>query len=208
MKKIVSVLFAVVCVGLVMPAQAQIQFGVKGGLSLTGAPSTSMDENLANVGSATGFFFGPMVDVNIPVVGLGVDGALMYAQKGNTFNGAYVTQRGLELPVNLKYSFGLGSLASVFATAGPSLFFNWNNGVKALASSDILNKDVSAIGDYKPLELSFNVGVGVKALRHLQIGVNYNIPVTNSAVIKGLGSNISESSFKTRTWQASVAYMF
>ena len=35
-----------------------------------------------NADNYTGFFIGPMVDITIPIIGLGVDGALMYSQKG------------------------------------------------------------------------------------------------------------------------------
>ncbi|KAA6325628.1 hypothetical protein EZS27_025182 [termite gut metagenome] len=199
MKKIVSILVAVVCVGWVMPVRAQIQLGIKGGLNLAGAPSTNMDENL--VGNATGFFIGPMLDITIPIIGIGVDGAVMYSQKGNKFSGESIMQKGIEVPVNLKYSLGFGSLASIFVAAGPSAFFNWNSGTKELPIEKSNN-------DYKPFELSFNIGAGVKALKHLQIGINYNIPVTNSAIIRTVGATTSESSFKTRVWQASFAYMF
>ncbi|KAA6314161.1 hypothetical protein EZS27_035180, partial [termite gut metagenome] len=75
-------------------------------------------------------------------------------------------------------------------------------GIKGLPIKDAGNTD------YKPFELSFNIGAGVKALKHLQIGINYNILVTNSAIIKTIGDTVSESSFKTRVWQASIAYMF
>jgi opacity protein-like surface antigen len=124
----------------------------------------------------------------------------MYSQKGNKFNGESIMQKGIEVPVNLKYSLGFGSLASVFVAAGPSAFFNWNSGTKELPIETSSN-------DYKPFELSFNIGAGVKVLKHLQIGINYNIPVTNSAIIKTVDS-ATESSFKTRVWQTSIAYMF
>jgi hypothetical protein len=198
MKKIVSILFAVVCVGLAMPVQAQIQLGIKGGLNLAGAPSINMDKSLTNVENATGFFIGPMLDVTVPIIGIGVDGAVMYSQKGNKFHGENIMQKGIEVPVNLKYSLGFGSLASIFVAAGPSAFFNWDSGTKVLP--------IEIKG--KSFELSFNVGAGVKVFMHLQIGVNYNILVTDSAIIRTVGATTSESSFKTRVWQASIAYMF
>ncbi|KAA6315589.1 hypothetical protein EZS27_033977, partial [termite gut metagenome] len=93
MKKIVSLLFIGVCLfGMAMPAGAQIGFGVKGGLNLAGAPSTDVKE--ATKGS-TGFFIGPMVELTVPIIGIGVDGALLYSQKGSKIDGENATQQGV-----------------------------------------------------------------------------------------------------------------
>ena len=48
-----------------------------------------------------------------------------------------------------------------------------------------------------------NVGAGLKLLNHLQVGANYNIPLGNTADIEG-----TNASYKTKTWQVSVAYIF
>ena len=53
------------------------------------------------------------------------------------------------------------------------------------------------------------VGAGVKLAKHLQIGVNYNIPLGKSGDIS-IGEGISAvfDKYKTKTWQISAAYMF
>ncbi|KAA6335287.1 hypothetical protein EZS27_016464 [termite gut metagenome] len=209
MKKIISVLVIAVSLSMAMPVQAQIKFGVKGGVNLVGAPSTDMNET--DVKSSTGFFVGPMIDFSIPIIGIGFDASLLYSQKGNKFNEETVLQQGVEIPVNLKYSLGFGSLASVFVAAGPSAFINFNSGGQSIvpktASLESLNVD------YKAFELSINAGVGVKLLGHLQVGLNYNIPVTDSAqlinkAIEASGLPTPQSSIKAKTWQVSLAYLF
>lgn len=50
--------------------------------------------------NSTGFFFGPMAEITIPVIGLGVDGALLYSQKGDKMEGLDMKQSGLDIPVN------------------------------------------------------------------------------------------------------------
>lgn len=45
MKKIFSALMIAVCIGMVMPAQAQLHFGVKGGLNLSKASFSDVKEN-------------------------------------------------------------------------------------------------------------------------------------------------------------------
>lgn len=208
MKKIIGILLVVVLsLSMSTSVHAQIKFGVKGGLNLANNLSKAWKDK-ANADNYTGFFIGPMIDINIPIVNLGVDGALMYSQKGNKLEGKTMKQQGLEIPLNLKYSIGLGSLASVYFAAGPSFFFN-------MGSDDKLNigNEVGKL-TYKNAEVAVNLGAGVKLLKHLQVGVNYNMPFTDSAKAK-IDNPVSEGwkvlngkAFKTKVWQVSLAYIF
>lgn len=198
----------VVALAMAMPAQAQIKLGVKGGLNLANSLSSTWKE--ANADNYTGFFIGPMVDVTIPIVGLGLDGALMYSQKGNKLEGETFKQQGLEIPINLKYNIGLGSLASIYLAAGPSFFFNFKS------DDDLTLSEMKGKLNYKNSEVALNLGAGLKLLKHLQIGVNYNMPFTDSAKADISDGNIGGTtweaikgkSFKTKAWQVSVAYIF
>lgn len=159
MKKFFSVfMIAVCCMALAMPAQAQlIKFGVKGGVNLSKLKFEGMKDN------STGFFFGPMAEITIPVIGLGVDGALLYSQKGDKMEGLDMKQSGLDIPVNLKYSIGLGSMLGIYVAAGPDFFFNFK-GDKNFEDGRKLESKKAQVG--------INVGAGVKLVRHLQIGFN------------------------------------
>ena len=172
MKKIFGALLIAVCIGMAMPAQAQIHFGVKGGLNLSKASFSNVKENFKK-DNFTGFFIGPMAEFNIPIVGLGVDAALLFAQRGIKVSDAdadvTVKQNGIDIPVNLKYNIGLEKKTGI---------------------------------DKKKAEVGINVGAGLKLLNHLQVGANYNIPLGDTADIDGGGS------YKTKTWQVSVAYIF
>lgn len=48
-------------------ANAQIKFGLKGGLDVT---NMSLSNDVFDASNKTGFFVGPMVKVTIPIVGL------------------------------------------------------------------------------------------------------------------------------------------
>jgi hypothetical protein len=120
MKKIFSAfIIAVGCMFMAMPAQAQlIKWGVKGGVNLT---KIDWDGGYkGNKDNSAGFFIGPMAEITIPIVGLGVDGALLFSQRGK----GDVKQIGAEVPINLKYTIGLGSLLGVYFAAGPDFFFD------------------------------------------------------------------------------------
>ena len=196
MKKIFGALMIAVCFGMVMPVQAQIHFGVKGGLNLSKASFSNVSENFKK-DNFTGFFIGPMAEFNIPIVGLGVDASLLFAQRGikvSEGNEDYtVKQNGIDIPVNLKYTIGLGSLAGIYFAAGPDFYFDFAG-----------NKTIEGVKtDKKKAEVGINVGAGVKLLNHLQVGANYNIPLGDTAKLEGI-----DGSYKTKTWQVSVAYIF
>ena len=185
MKKILSVfLITLFCMGVVLPAQAQLlQWGVKGGVNMT-----KIDWDGGNKDNMAGFFIGPMAQLNIPLAGLGVDAALLYSQKSIKADMDGVKQYGLDIPVNLKYTFGLGSILGIFVAAGPDFYFDFKG-----------EKDGV---ERKGAKVSVNVGAGVKLVNHLQIGVNYNIPTGDRFSI---GQAMKA---KDKTWQVSLAYLF
>jgi hypothetical protein len=180
MKKVFSVLMVAVALMMAAPAQAQlIKFGVKGGLNMT-----KLDAEGLKSDNSTGFFIGPMAEFTLPIVGLGIDGAVMFSQRGKD----EFKQQGLEIPVNLKFSFGLGSMLGAYLAAGPDFFYNF--------------KDLKVEGgEAKKAQVALNLGAGVKLLRKLQVGVNYQIPMGNSF-------ELGNVDIKNKTWQASLAYMF
>ena len=180
MKKVFSVLMVAVALMMAAPAQAQlIKFGVKGGLNMT-----KLDAEGLKSDNSTGFFIGPMAEFTLPIVGLGIDGAVMFSQRGKD----EFKQQGLEIPVNLKFSFGLGSMLGAYLAAGPDFFYNF--------------KDLKVEGgEAKKAQVALNLGAGVKLLRKLQVGLIYQIPMGNSFEIENVD-------IKNKTWQVSLAYMF
>ena len=186
MKKIFSAfMIAACCMFMAMPAQAQlIKFGVKGGVNLT---KIDWDGGIGgNKDNSTGFFIGPMAEITIPIVGLGVDGALLFSQRGKDV----AKQTGLEVPINLKYTIGLGSMLGIYFAAGPDFFVDFDK------------KDNI---DRKKAQVGLNLGAGVKLIKHLQLGVNYQFPMGDSFTFKEAGKAIGA---KNKTWQVSAAYIF
>lgn len=212
MKKIISTLFVAVALLFagVQSAQAQLSWGVKGGLNLQKADFDDAMSNL-KTDNFTGFFIGPMAEFTIPIVGLGVDGALLYSQTGIKEEDETLKSHNLEIPINLKYSIGLGKLASVYAAAGPQFAFalsqdklEWTDNLKNYSSKP-----------FKKSQLSLNLGVGVKLISHLQAGVTYNIPLGDTAEydvptgVNDAGEIIMDAiGAKNKTWKIHVAYIF
>ena len=78
-------LFAVCGLALLMtiPASAQFSWGIRAGVNAVNNDITAIDkETVVSKDSYTGFFAGPMMEFQIPIIGAGVDAAILYSQKG------------------------------------------------------------------------------------------------------------------------------
>ena len=108
-------------------ANAGINIGVKGGLNVT---SMSLDSKVFDASNRAGFFFGPTVKFTLPIVGLGIDASALYDQReakltvGEAKTKETVKTQAINIPINARYSVGLGSVASVLFFAGPQFGFN------------------------------------------------------------------------------------
>lgn len=198
MRKIISAFMIAICCMLVAtPAQAQLlKWGIKGGVNLATVDVKHPGDNF-DKDKMGGFFIGPMAEFTIPIIGLGVDGALLFSQKGIKSDVDATKQYGLDVPVNLKYTIGLGSMLGIFVAAGPDFYFDFSK-KEQIAGADI---------DRKKTQVGINLGVGVKLIKHLQLGVNYNIPMGDSFTWKNAYDGVT-SKAKTKTWQLSAAYLF
>ena len=212
MKKVLSFILLAVSLFFANPAQAQIKLGVKGGLNVS---NLKLDDDMWTADNKAGFFIGPMVKVTVPVTGLSFDVAALYDQKeakvkvaddvvGGTYNSTTVTQKFIDIPVNVRYGFGLSSLANIFLFAGPQWGINVGN------KNFKWNKSSSY--SLKKANFSVNVGAGVTLLSHLQASVNYNIECNKSGKMDtgSLDSNGKPLVIKGRnnTWQISLGYWF
>lgn len=214
MKKIITSLFAVVAMLTATTAQAQVSFGLKGGLNVS---SISLSEEVLDASNRCGFFVGPTIKFTLPVVGLGIDASALYDQReakistntsSTTVNGLTeetIKQQQIAIPINLRYGFGLGDAASIFVFAGPQFGFNVGD------KNQSLWKD-AAEWKLKTSNFSVNVGLGVMALNHLQVSANYNIACGNTGEINSSSDAISKifkgTTGKSNSWQIAVAYYF
>ncbi len=195
MKKIFCAALLFVLTFWTVPSQAQFKFGVKGGLNIT---SVHLNSDLLKVDNVTGFQIGPMIEATVPLVGFGVDAALLFSQKGADVHSA-VNEKSfkasyLDVPVNLKWKFGI-PIAKVYVAAGPYVGFRvggdkiWN----------VLGEQIEA----ESFSAGLNFGGGVELIKFLQIGINYGL---------GLTDNFSADKFdikaKNRGWSVTAAVLF
>lgn len=196
MKKIFVFLCALALVAVAIPAQAQLRFGVKGGLNIT---SVHFNSDLLKSDNVTGFHIGPMIEATMPLLGFGFDAAILYAQKGMESNSSGVTTTMktsyLDVPVNLKWKFGL-PIIKAYLAAGPYASFRiggdkiWN----------VLNDQLET----KSFGAGLNFGAGVELFSHLQVGFNYQLGLTDNFSAEKL--DLTDN--KNRGWIISAAYLF
>lgn len=209
MKKILTLI--VMAVAFAMPSQAQVKFGVQAGLNLTNISDFSLDaagvENA--IQSKAGFFIGPTIKFTLPIVGLGIDAAALYDQREAKTNDGTIKSQSIQIPINVRYGLGLGSLAEVFAFAGPQ--FGFNIGDKNKTWTDYKNNAYD--WTLKSSNISANVGIGATIMSKLQLKVNYNIALgkTGDIEVKD-GTNaawdVVTGKAKANAWQVSASYFF
>lgn len=205
MKKVFTAILIAVSLMTATAAHAQLKFGLKGGLNVT---SMSFSESVIDKSNQTGFFIGPTVKFTLPLVGLGIDVAAVYDQRnaeaGADGDDITLKQRSINIPINLRYNIGLGSMAGVYIAAGPQ--FGFNIGDKTFSWDDYTNYSMSESN------FSINVGAGVSLIQHLEIGVTYNIACgkTGEVNVWDVASNTWSQFSKGRAsaWQISAAYYF
>ncbi len=191
--------------GTVAPVSAQsFSWGVVAGFNLSKMKvSGNVSEAGENFSSANraGWYVGPKVAFNT-VLGLGIDAALEYSQRDLEINNETEAYRTLEIPVNLRYNIGLGKSAGVYVATGPQFGFAlqnmaWNQGVATNFSKNNMNT-------------TWNVGAGLRLLKHLEVGLGYNFAIgkVGKAIVSSGNSQDYELEYKTNTFQVQVAYMF
>ena len=212
MKKVLTLI--VMAVAFAMPSQAQIKFCIQAGLNLTNM-SFNKDGVEDAIKNKAGFFVGPTIKFTLPIVGLGVDGALLYDQREAKRDDQTIKSQTLQIPINVRYGIGIGSVAEIYAFAGPQFGFNLGSKNKTLAEWKEAANEYKSEWTMNSSNLSANVGLGATILGHLQAKVNYNIAlgktgeVKESGLVNGVVGGVKDAvKGKANAWQISLAYIF
>lgn len=188
-------------------ASAQIKFGLKGGVNVT---DMSLNSSVFDASNRTGFFVGPTIKVQLPLVGLGIDASALYDQReakikvGNTTTKETLRSQAINIPINLRYGWGLSSMANIFLFAGPQFGFNVGDKDQKI--------DDKSTWSVKNSNFSLNFGAGVTLLSHLQLTANYNVvcgKTSDATITEGI-EQLTNKEVRSRAnaWQIALAYYF
>lgn len=212
MKKFRTILIlSIVALTTAFAADAQVRFGVKAGLNINKLSLKNLSDNIDS-DNGCGFTGGVMTEFAIPLGGLAIDASFMYTHMtGKTYLTTNDPETGipvesefhqsknfLEIPINLKYKFGLpvvNNLLSPYILTGPTFSFKMGDG-----SSLIRTKDV---------QYSWNFGLGLEVVKHLQIQAAYSLGINNILKTTGIAHNPSDDiKLKNNYWTITAAYLF
>lgn len=207
MKKIFMLLAMIVTMTAANNASAQIKFGLKGGVNVT---DMSLNISVFDASNRTGFFVGPTIKVQLPLVGLGIDASALYDQReakikvGNTTTKETLRSQAINVPINLRYGWGLSSMANIFLFAGPQFGFNVGDKDQKITESSTWS--------VKNSNFSLNFGAGVTLLSHLQLTANYNVvcgKTSDATITEGI-EQLTNKEVRSRAnaWQIALAYYF
>ena len=201
-RMIVGLVFAALLFLGIGQVSAQVRLGVKGGLNIA---SVHFSTDVLQSDNVTGFQIGPMIEGSLPLVGLGFDAAILYAQKGletKTVSGEKTSLKNdyIDVPVNLKWKLGL-PVMKVYLAAGPYVGFR-------VGGNKIWDLPGSMVDQVKTKSFSagLNFGVGVELISHLQVGLNYGLGLTNNYSMESL--SLTKSDGKNRGWSVTAAILF
>ena len=174
MKKIFLLIIVMAC--FLSQADAQVRFGVKVGMNFD-----SFED--AKVKNSVGWEVGPMLQLMVPVIGLGVQPELLYISKKYGGDGIGY----FDIPVNLRYELNLVVVRPYFV-AGP--YF----GFVVHADRDFenkINKEKTGWG--------LNFGGGIE-LWKLQFEMRYSLGMNDIGL---MGTDL-----KNNTFTLSLGYLF
>lgn len=210
MKKVLMIALLCALFAGISPAEAQVRFGVKGGMNLT---SLSFEKDDYTISNKVGFHIGPTLMYSLPIKGLGLDAAVMYDQRSGSVEAdisggrnyaTTIKRQQIIVPLNVRYDIGIGEGFGAFVFAGPQVGINLSN-----------KTTETNYGDWEPKSMDFcmNMGVGVMIARHLQLSANYNLVCGKDADIsinRQWGESYAKivNNGKMNAWQISLAYYF
>ncbi|GAP72587.1 outer membrane beta-barrel protein [Candidatus Symbiothrix dinenymphae] len=181
MKRILLV--AALAVSVFGSVQAQFHYGLKAGVNL-------VEPDVTGIESLVGFQVGPMIEFIVPVIGIGFDAAVLYSQDGFKAGGEEFTNKNVLIPVNLKYKLSLLGIVGAYAAAGPYASFNVDSDMEAT----------------KSFGAGLNFGIGAELFSKLQVGVTYQLGLTESFDASKMGDASLDTA--TKGFVISLAYWF
>lgn len=201
MKKF-ACLIAVVAISIAsaVPAAAQFKFGLKAGVAVNSLKfSNDAVSETFSADNRAGFTGGAMVEFTVPIIGLGFDASAMYVHRSvstaseSSFNRDYI-----DIPVNLKWKIKLPVVEKVikpYLTTGPAFAFL------------VSKKDATEFFENKKCDVSWNFGVGIELLSHVQVGASYGIGLTKALETVGAYEGAAIDG-KNKYWTITAAYLF
>lgn len=176
---------------------AQLRVGVKGGMVVN---KLHFNKNILASDNQAGFTGGLQLELSLPITGLGLEGSLMYAHRNDKLTSMEQTYHRdfIEIPVHIKYGItllGLNRLLVPYAFTGPNFSF-------------LFNESEQDLWDNRASNTSWDIGMGIEILRHLQVQASYGIGLTKTFKTLNTDKFTNEIDGRDKYWTVTAAFMF
>lgn len=207
MKKLI--LTTIVLCFATITMSAQIRFGVKAGTNLSNLYVSGNNQgiNADQYKARVSYHFGGMMEYSLSDI-FAIEPELMYTNGGanlkkeNSFgmSDGHITLNSVQLPVNLKASFGLGD-KKIFVYGGPYLSYNMYGKAKGKINGKAEDTEIFSKGsDMKRWDYGVGIGVGIE-INKLVLSLNNQIGLADINGAEG-------SKMKSGNISLSIGYFF
>lgn len=204
MKSITRILAVVMLMlATAFTANAQFKFGPRIGLEVN---QLHFNSDLFDGDNRAGFTGGLQAEFMIPAIGFGFDASVMYVRRDAKFINEIQTENDyvsvsrdyISIPVNLKYKLSIPVVSNImkpYVFTGPEFAF--------LTSRKAINEAWSS----KKVDTSWNVGLGLEFINHLQVSASYGFGISKAAEHVGITESTTIEG-KNKYWTVTAAWLF
>lgn len=182
---------------LAIPVSGQVRFGLRGGVTLG---ELRFDRDVIDSDNRLGYCGGLLVDLAIPVTGLGVEASVMYTHRNNrlTDGNRLFKRHYIDIPVMARYRLPLPGVEHYFAPivfTGPSF-------------SILFDENAPENWQGRKTYISWDAGLGADLLRHLRITASYGIGISKAMSYIDREYNGGKVQGKDHYWTLTAAWLF
>ena len=192
-----SIILSILALVLALPMAAQVRLGIRGGMTVG---KLRFDRDIVSSDNRVGYTGGLLLDLNIPVVGLGLEVSAMYTHRNNrlTDHMRVFKRHFFDFPLLARYRLTTPRVERIIAPyvfTGPCFSVLFDEGAK----TDL---------DDSKTYLSWDVGGGVDLFRHLRVTASYSIGISKAMSYIDREYTGAQVHGKDRCWTLSAAYLF
>ncbi len=166
--QLITALALLVSLTAIQPAQAQINYGIKGGLNLANWGG----EDVEDTEMRTGFHLGGFLELSLLGI-VAVEGGAYFSQKGYQYDlGNDIAMENISTYIDVPVVAKFSPLPLIHFYAGPQASFLLNNTVKMNGESD------SGTEGFSPVDLALVLGAGVNVPGGLRVTAGYDFGLT------------------------------
>ena len=194
-KRLMLYLLAVIVAAI--PAGAQVRFGIRGGVTLG---EVRFDRNVIDSDNRVGYCGGLVLDLAIPVTGLGIEASVMYTHRENRLTDGNVMfkRHYIDIPLMARYRLPLPGVERYFAPiafTGPSF-------------SVLFNENATDNMKSRKTYLSWDAGLGADLLNHLRLTASYGIGISKAMSYIDREYTGEKVKGRDRYWTVTAAWLF